>query len=266
MAKINVKFNNKDYQIEESAFAAASEKVVTHLSGEMKGTGATVKFGGIAYDVDSTKLSLSAAVLAAYLETIVGSGVKIVIGGVEYGVDAAKVAGAVTEVETTLAGMGGSEEPDVPVEPDVPELPASEGLEYTSNGDGTCYVSSFGTCTDNDVVIPSVSPEGEIVTGIGEVFGSRPDLASVVIPDTITRIEDCAFDGCFLLPSIDLPSGITYIGFFAFNSCDSLKSINFDGTKAQWEAIEKDDAWYSSYDGSSTTIYCTDGNIVVEGQ
>jgi hypothetical protein len=105
MAKINIKFNNKDYQIEESAFAPAGEKVVTHLTGEMKGTGATVKFGGTAYDVDSTKLGSSAAALAAYLGTIVGSGVKIVIGGVEYGVDSAKVAGAVTEVETTLENL-----------------------------------------------------------------------------------------------------------------------------------------------------------------
>lgn len=238
MAKINVKFNNKDYQIEESAFAPAGEKVAAHLSGEMKGTGATVKFGGTAYDVDSTKLGSSAAALAAHLGAIVGSGVKIVIGGVEYGVDAAKVAGAVMGVETTLAGMSGSEEPDVPVEPDVPEVDGSQGLEYTSNGDGTCYVSGIGTCTDTDVVIPSVSPDGDSVNSIGS----------------------SAFYNCSSLTSITIPASVTNIGSYAFKGCTSLHKMTYSGTKNQWYNIDKDDT-YS--DGIDFTVYCTDGYVQV---
>ena len=50
----------------------------------------------------------------------------------------------------------------------IPEIPAySVGLEYTSNGDGTCYVSGIGTCTDTDIVIPSVAPNGQKVVAIG---------------------------------------------------------------------------------------------------
>ena len=40
----------------------------------------------------------------------------------------------------------------------------SEGLKFTSNGDGTCSVSGIGTCTDTEIVIPPVSPMGDAVT------------------------------------------------------------------------------------------------------
>ena len=43
----------------------------------------------------------------------------------------------------------------------------SLGLAFTSNGDGTCYVSGKGICTDTDIIIPSVSPDGDSVTSIG---------------------------------------------------------------------------------------------------
>jgi hypothetical protein len=66
---------------------------------------------------------------------------------------------------------------------------ASEGLAFGSNGDGTCYVSGNGTCTDIDIFIPSVSPKGDIVTGIrNDAFYECYDLESVVIPDSVTSI------------------------------------------------------------------------------
>jgi hypothetical protein len=47
-----------------------------------------------------------------------------------------------------------------------PEIRYSEGLEFTSNGDGTCYVSGIGEREDEDVLIPPVNPDGERVIGI----------------------------------------------------------------------------------------------------
>ena len=48
-------------------------------------------------------------------------------------------------------------EPTKPTEPiDPPEPPEpdhSEGLEFTSNGDGTCYVSGIGSCKDKIIKI-----------------------------------------------------------------------------------------------------------------
>ena len=80
---------------------------------------------------------------------------------------------------------------------------ASEGLEFTSNGDGTCYVSGIGECTHTDVVIPKKSPEGDSVTSIGEyAFGGCKSLTSITIPDTVTSIGESAFSGCTGLTSM----------------------------------------------------------------
>ena len=50
--------------------------------------------------------------------------------------------------------------PPVTTAPPISDTPApspGQGLSFTSNGDGTCYVSGIGSCTDTDIVIPSVS-------------------------------------------------------------------------------------------------------------
>ena len=102
----------------------------------------------------------------------------------------------------------------------------SEGLEFTSNGDGTCYVSGIGTCMDTEIVIPSVSFEGDKVTGIGEgAFYKCTNLTSVVIPQGIHYIEDSAFLGCYSLSNVIFPEGVKNIGEDSFAGCDSLNSV-----------------------------------------
>ena len=51
------------------------------------------------------------------------------------------------------------------------------------------------------------------------------ELKSIIIPDTVTRIGDCAFFGCENLTSIVLPDSITEIGEYAFYGCEKLTSI-----------------------------------------
>ena len=98
-------------------------------------------------------------------------------------------------------------------------------LEFRSNGDGTCYVVGIGTCTDTDVVIPSVY-NGERVTGIGDEAFRFGKLTSVVIPDGVTNIGTAAFSGCNSLLSIAIPDGVTSIGSTAFGNCYGLVSIH----------------------------------------
>ena len=102
----------------------------------------------------------------------------------------------------------------------------SVGLEYTSNGDGTCYVSGIGTCIDTDIVIPEISPDGDIVTTIGyNAFYECSDLISVVIADGVTTIGDQAFAWCTNLISVVIPDSVTTIGEHAFARCTNLSSV-----------------------------------------
>ena len=103
----------------------------------------------------------------------------------------------------------------------------SEGLQFASNGDGTCYVSEIGNCTDTNIVIPVTSPKGNTVMGIGDnAFRSCWALESVVIPDSVTSIGEYAFYNCSALKSIVIPDGVTDIGSWAFSYCSALTSID----------------------------------------
>ena len=116
----------------------------------------------------------------------------------------------------------------------------SLGLEYKSNGDGTCYVSGIGTCTDTDIIIPAISPNGQTVIGIdNRAFYSCTNLTSITIPDSVTTIDRYAFQSCSNLTSVTIPDSVTTIGGGAFSSCSSLTSITIPDsvTSIGWDAF-----------------------------
>ncbi len=112
MAKIKIKFNNKEFQLDDATLAPATAELKSHFSTVMNGEGAVINLGGTAYNVDSTKLSTATNSFITHLGTITGNGSKVTIGGIEYGIDSSKVAGAVAEMEGALSNLGGSTETD----------------------------------------------------------------------------------------------------------------------------------------------------------
>ena len=139
-----------------------------------------------------------------------------------------------------------------------PSIKYSEGLAFTSNGDGTCYVSGIGTCTDTDVVIPPVSPDRDEVTSIGDwAFSNCYSLTSIVIPDSVTSIGKGAFAYCDSFTSIVIPDSVTSIGEWAFAVCDSLMSVVI-GNGVE---IIGDDAFYDC--SSLTSIVIPDSVEII---
>ena len=146
------------------------------------------------------------------------------------------------------------EAPDTPDNPDDDdeEILYSQGLRFTSNKDGTCYVSGIGLCTDKEIIIPPVSPDNDAVTGIGkEAFKDSGNVVSIVLPDCLLSIEESAFLNCKFLESITLSASVTQVSVEAFEGCSGLKSIE----------VNKANSVYKSVDGC---LFTSDGVTLVK--
>ncbi len=82
------------------------------------------------------------------------------------------------------------------------------------------------------------------------------------VPEGVTEIGFNAFKYCGWLREADLPASLKVIGENAFADCKDLTAINFAGTTAEWEAIEKGAHWNSG-ETPEITVRCSDGEIVV---
>ncbi|MDE7227981.1 MAG: Ig-like domain-containing protein [Treponemataceae bacterium] len=117
--------------------------------------------------------------------------------------------------------------------------------------------NAFYGCTS----LASVTiPEG--VTKIGDdAFGYCTSLESVEIPDGVTSIEGDAFYVCTSLTSVTIPASVTKISYSVFYGCTSLAAVFYDGTKEDWDRIEKAPTIF--WQTNVTKITCTDGTVTV---
>ena len=150
----------------------------------------------------------------------------------------------------------------------------SKGLQFISNSNGTCTLVGLGSCADRIVNIPQKSPDGDVVTKIGDgAFASQLTVYEICIPDSVISIGSGAFSGCANLIAISvgdanpmfsseggvlynksmstlicypsgktdkiyvLPRSLTRIGEGAFASCPNLTELKYVGTKSQWSAV-----------------------------
>lgn len=149
-------------------------------------------------------------------------------------------------------------------------------IEYASphkvEGDYTYEITTDGNVrilayegSEADVVVPATLG-GRDVTEIGNsarpVFNAIAAIRSITFPDTLKEMSGLPlFYECENLETITIPASVTGMNFnsvancFIFN-CPNLKTIIFKGTRAQWEAIEKEDV---NLDG--ITVRCSDDNV-----
>ena len=100
-----------------------------------------------------------------------------------------------------------------------------DNLFYTSidgnlyNKTGTTLIQYAIGKTATTFTIP------DNVTTIGWAFGDATFLEEVNIPESVTTIDDAAFQNCTNLKSIAIPSGVSVIKPFTFNDCSSLEEV-----------------------------------------
>ncbi len=112
----------------------------------------------------------------------------------------------------------------------LPEHPCDGDTEYTLVEIGD--YSFYGFINLTSVVIPNtVTKIDDFAFYIRYNYRESSELASITIPNSVTEIGQQAFDGCTALTSISIPESVKTIGKWAFNACTGL-------TKAEFTSIE----------------------------
>ncbi len=139
--------------------------------------------------------------------------------------------------------------PETEPEPIIPDF-SSKGLAFKSLGDGTCLVSGIGTCTDSDIILPTVSPDGDMVIGIDNyAFRGAEGVKSIALTPTVFAIGDYAFYGSGLI-SVEIPAETVHIGEYAFCGCYSLREIR----------VSADNSVYADQSG---VLFSKDGKVII---
>ncbi len=91
---------------------------------------------------------------------------------------------------------------------------------HISNG----IVIDIGTCEDSILCIPNFHNEQNVWAIDSSAF-SYSNIKGIILPDSITKIENNAFYQCFDLENMYLGNGLTFIGQKAFYKCKALKTV-----------------------------------------
>ena len=77
------------------------------------------------------------------------------------------------------------------------------------------------------------------VTSIEEsAFDTCINLTNVTIPNSVTNIGSAAFYFCTSLTNVTIPDSVTYIGIVAFNGCASLSAITVDAPNSVYSTVD----------------------------
>lgn len=149
-------------------------------------------------------------------------------------------------------------------------------LEHNAGLDGTSIFSKHGINSVKEVTVKSgkinqyVFRSGKNlekvtvndgVSGIDSYsFYSIASLNEVHLGKDVTYINSYAFRKCTNLKAVYLTNSVTKISDLAFGGCENLTDIYFNGTREEWELIEKESSWDNAT--PKYTVHCLNGNII----
>jgi len=146
-------------------------------------------------------------------------------------------------------------------------LHGSEGLRFESQGNGTCVVKSGKACADSHVLVPMISPDGELVVGIDlEAFSQNSNVVEVTLPLSVAWIGSYAFRACRNLTEVHMSGGLFEIAPYAFQNCRSLTSLHVPaGVFIVGKGITDGCTSLESITSDSFSLfYYTEGNCLIE--
>ena len=140
--------------------------------------------------------------------------------------------------------------------------------------------SAFSSTGLEEITIPAS------VNSIGEYAFKGTKLTDITIPESVTSMGYYIFSSCMKLKTVKINGSVISSYTFAFcyalsnltisvncksigsniiAYCQYLDTINYEGTIAQWNSIQKPDNWISSadhnYNGYLKKIQCSNGYL-----
>ncbi len=106
---------------------------------------------------------------------------------------------------------------------------------------------------DENVIVP------DCVLSLGKGVFTGKLVKSVIVSDGVTEIEEAAFSLCPCLETVKLPKSLNSLGAAAFFSCGVLKTVDYDGTVEEWNAMMKGKGWDSLT--GDYKVLCSDGAV-----
>ena len=132
------------------------------------------------------------------------------------------------------------------------ELKLPEGLEHLGNGAFShCYylqkivipegITEIGenTFTECTALKSFTAPAGLKKIGYGAF--RKTALEELILPETVEVIANHAFEYCTSLRKVYIGRSIKSIGFYSFCPCYELKTVIYNGSEEEWNAVTKDD-------------------------
>lgn len=122
-------------------------------------------------------------------------------------------------------GINDSIQNGIPEYSNMEVTPENE-FEYTVNEDGTVYITGY-TGNKETIVFPR-KIANKRVSSVMMIYGNRSLTKSVKVvylPDSITEIEEGAFNYCSRLEKVVIPSSVRKIGNRAFIGCTRLRKV-----------------------------------------
>ena len=138
---------------------------------------------------------------------------------------------------------------------------------YILLDDGTAAIGSENEDLSGELIIPDTI-DGYTVTEIANSGFESSKITSVVIPDSVTRINDYAFNRCKSLKNVTIPDSVTTIDDCVFSNCPSLSRIYIPPTVTSigYSAIGFGDSYVydnGEYIEDGGQVQC--GNVIIEG-
>ncbi len=135
---------------------------------------------------------------------------------------------------------------------------AGDDIEWTFEGNHLSLTGTGWTDAHNRVGYRHLNDRitsasvGEGIEGLSWTFDRLTSLRTVSLPDSLTKISDCAFQGCTALESLTIPASVESLGLYTFTGDTSLRVIRFRG---RVPALSGSGAISPRFDKVTATVY-----------